>query len=349
MTITLMFTDEEITIEKDIENELSELYYKQYYQNFIDQMELLDNADRFERDDRFFGHFDDQHIQYKVKIGDMGETFLYSKDMHRAYEFLIEFDKKDTGYGIYYGCRAFVCGGNLKDEVMILSQEWETIRGEVCEILNNTFPTKDFSKRFRPTNNTNNNTFWPFWITLDPDEDIIEVAARATRLIAWVYKRYLQMAPKYYTPVVIPSDTSICTVTAFTNAARDTVYRGIRKEFGKEAESGYKKFIHLARKQENGIIQKDGRYEFAYRFVRFTLEGIAATIYLICKEYGMIRTREDGHESIPWEYFDQIFLAPDGDPLSSIRKSYSNGKYRKDFIKRPLQYLMDSGIISSKK
>ena len=342
-------SDIQTQIEDEITTELSNLYFNQYYQNYVNQMESLDDAEGFERDDRFFGHFDDQHIQYKVKIGDKGETFLYSNDKHRAYEFLIEFDKKDTGYGIYYGCRAFVCEGDLRDEVMILSRELDSLRGEVCEILNNTFPTKDFAKRFRPTNNTSNNTFWPFWITLDPDEDIIEVAARATRLIACVYKRYLPMNPKYYTPVAMPSETSIRTVTAFTNDARDTVYRDIRKEFGKEAESGYKKFIHLAKKSENGIIQKDSHYEFAYRFVRFTLEGIAAAIYLICKEYGMIRTREDGHESIPWEYFDQIFLAPDGDPLSSIRKSYSNGKYRKDFIKIPLQNLINSGIISSKK
>lgn len=336
-------------IEDEITTELSNLYFNQYYQNYIDQMESLDNADGFERDDRFFGHFDDQHIQYKVKIGDKGETFLYSKDKHRAYEFLIEFDKEDTGYGIYYGCRAFVCEGDLRNEVMLISREWDSLRGEVCEILNNTFPTKDFARRFRPTNNTSNKTYWPFWITLDPDEDIIEVAARATKLIAWVYKRYLPMNPKYYTPVAIPSDADRITETAFTAAAREEVYRDIRKEFGKKAESGYKKFIHLAKKPENGIILKDGRYEYAYRFVRFTLEGIAATIYLICKEYGMIRTREDGHESIPWEYFDKIFLAADGDPLTSIRKSYSNGKYRKDFMKKPLQYLIDSGIIDSKK
>lgn len=332
-------------IEKQIQDELTKKYYSAYYQSFVDEMQRLEDVEWMERDDSFWGHPDVVHMQYKVKIGKKEETFLYSKDKHRAYEFLVEFDKEDTSYGIYYGCRALVCEGDLRDEVNILTQEWETVRGEVCEILNNTFPTKDYSRRFRVTNNTNDNTFWPFWITLDPDEDIVEVAARATRLIAKVYERYLTMKPQYYNPVKMPTSMTATTTTAFTIVARDNVFKEIRGDYGKEAEANFKKFIRLARKPENNIIQQDTRYEYAYRFIRTTLEGIAATIALICKEYGILRVREDGHESIPWDLFDAIFLAPDGDPLSSIRKSYANGRYRKNFAKEAEYRLVQAGII----
>ena len=43
--------------------------------------------------------------------------------------------------------------------------------------LKNTFPGKFFTHRFKPTNNANNHTYWPFWITLHEDEDIVEGVA----------------------------------------------------------------------------------------------------------------------------------------------------------------------------
>ena len=49
-----------------------------------------------------------------------------------------------------------------------------------------------FTHRFKPTNNANNHTYWPFWITLHEDEDIVEVGARAVRLIRSVYEGYLE-------------------------------------------------------------------------------------------------------------------------------------------------------------
>ena len=53
----------------------------------------------------------------------------------------------------------------------------------------NTFPGKSFTHHFEPTNNANNHTYWPFWITLHKDEDIVEVGTRAVRLIKSVYER----------------------------------------------------------------------------------------------------------------------------------------------------------------
>lgn len=74
----------------------------------------------------------------------------------------------------------------------MFNEEWKDIRYYVTAVLENTFPGKSFTHRFKPTNNANNHTYWPFWITLHEDEDIVEVGARAVRLIRSIYEGYLE-------------------------------------------------------------------------------------------------------------------------------------------------------------
>ncbi len=44
------------------------------------------------------------HLMYKVDT-------LYSKDGHRAYEFLLEYDVYEPTVGIYYGCKGLTLPG----------------------------------------------------------------------------------------------------------------------------------------------------------------------------------------------------------------------------------------------
>ena len=41
--------------------------------------------------------------------------------------------------------------------------------------------------------------YWPFWITLHEDEDIVEVGARAVRLIRSIYEGYLEKGCSWIT------------------------------------------------------------------------------------------------------------------------------------------------------
>ena len=127
------------------------------------KMRLLDEVEDFKADASFHGNKAPHHMMYKLET-------LYSKD----YEPVV---------GIYYGCKGLILDENDKDGMAMFNEEWEDIRYYVTAVLENTFPGKFFTHRFKPTNNANNHTYWPFWITLHEDEDIVEVGARAVRLI----------------------------------------------------------------------------------------------------------------------------------------------------------------------
>lgn len=172
----------------ELERVLGNRLYEQYVERYKTEMEKLSDVEDFVNDNSFHNVSAKYHIMYKLKCGDNGSTRIISKDGNRAYEFLVEFDTKDPEYGIYYGCRGLILGGNQEEEIIKFQKEWLMIRRELTKILNNTFVNKDFSRRFRMTNNVNNKTFWPFWIALYDDEDVTDVATTALRLMANVYR-----------------------------------------------------------------------------------------------------------------------------------------------------------------
>ena len=183
---------------------LKQELWDKYIAPFIKEMDRLNSKEvkGFIKDNTVHGKPLESHIMYRVNLGtDDSPTFLLDvKDRMYKYEFLIEFDTDDAGYGIYYGCRA-VADPSLSEEEMIeqiklISEDWQNIKEETKTLLNNMFPNKKFGDRtFRLTNNAEDNTFWPFWIALGDEEDILDVAVKATKLIANIYvKRYAQNA-----------------------------------------------------------------------------------------------------------------------------------------------------------
>lgn len=325
------------------EEALSDQLYHEYFHAFLDELSKMDSVKDFVRDDRYFGHEDDLHIQYKFRFSN-GETYLMSKDGHRAYEFLIEFDKKDTAYGIYYGCRAYICEGDQAEENKILTEEWNLLRGEASRILNNTFVNKDFSKRFRPTNNAENRTFWPFWITLEPEEDIVAVAARATALIASVYKRFLQMNPKYYHPVLMVEKRSLAEETAFTNDRYEEILSIIRNDYGAEQVKAYKTLFKAF--VEDGYFVRCVKYEKAWKLTgRLKIAGLTKAIHAFCNKYQILKENGKGNaKSIPWEFFDTVILSANEEPITFLRKSYSLAKDNDNFERDAKLMLTDMGL-----
>ena len=71
---------------------------------------------------------------------------------------------------------------------------------ELTEILNNTFPWKNYLKCYKPTDNIWEQRYWLFWVTLNDDEDIIDVAARAVKLMAKTFERCIIKKEEYKAP-----------------------------------------------------------------------------------------------------------------------------------------------------
>lgn len=126
------------------------------------------------------------HMMYRIDP-------IESEDKHRLYEFLIEYNKIKPSEGIYYGCRGITKEGfDHEKEIEIFRQDWENIKVELCTVLNNTFPEKDFSHRFKMTDNANTNTYWLFWISLQEDEDTKDFGVSAVKIIRKVFQKYLE-------------------------------------------------------------------------------------------------------------------------------------------------------------
>lgn len=245
------------------ETEVMNRMFGEYVQKYVERIHSMDKEESYVHDDSFHNIKSHNHIMYKLKVGANGETNLLSRDGNRGYEFLVEFDKDDPEYGIYYGCRGLIYSGDQKEQIDIFLSEWENdIKSEVCAVLNNTFINIDFTNRFQATNNASNKTFWPFWIALGEDEDVVKVAALATKLIANVYRRYLD--GKVLSTV--PIEKKIEKVQArFTNEVYRDTLKAIEKDCGVKAMAQYVAFINAAVKK--GMLVRDDRYEMCWKFV----------------------------------------------------------------------------------
>lgn len=319
----------ESVVDRDFDLEqrkLVELYgeYKAKYVRRIKSLDKLKGV--FVEDNSFNGVKAGHHIMYKFICGEDGSTELRSRDGNRAYEFLVEFDLEDVEYGIYYGCRGLIKGGDQEEQIAILQSEWDDILcAEVCSVLNNTFVDKDFSGRFQKTNNANNRTYWPFWIALYEDEDVVEVAARAVGLIYRVYKRFLEgIIPEKR--IIAPKELLVR--TKYTEKAFEDAIRSLNQECkrfcldGAKAKAVFKRFIRNSEKEgrlgKQGIVV-DLRYEKCWRFNRMSNVQVGFLLAELTERMGVRK----GKEPIPWRYFSGNFISAKDEPLENIRQSHS--------------------------
>ncbi len=311
----------------ELEQRILEELYGEYKAKYVRRIKSLDKLKGvFVEDNSFNGVKAGHHIMYKLLCGKDGSTELRSRDGNRAYEFLIEFDLEDVEYGIYYGCRGLIKGGDQEEQITILQSEWDDVLcGEVCSILNNTFVDKDFSGRFQKTNNANNRTYWPFWIALYEDEDVIDVAARAVGLIYRVYKRFLEGVVPEKRKV---SPKELVVRTRYTEKAFDDAMCMLDKECkqfyldGVKAKAVFKRFIRNSEKEgrigKQGIVI-DQRYEKCWRFNRMSNVQIGFLLAELTERMGVRK----GKEPTPWRYFSGNFISAKDEPLENIRQSHS--------------------------
>lgn len=305
---------------RDIAFEQSEamFLYKDYLSGYKREIHKMKNHPEFKRDDTYHSIKSKHHIMYKYMVNAEGDTEIYSADGNRAYEFLIELDRDEASYGIYYGCRGLVKGGDQKEQNRIFSKEWDEIKYEITEVLNNTFHDKDFSKRFRMTDNANNKTFWPFWIMLYDDEDVVDVAALAVKLIFNVYKRYLD---GIRCTVEAPKPKDVKTKTNYTKQDFNEALKSFKNK------DLFMQFIDNA--IACGYIAKDTRYDVCYKFVdiddgtaAFILRELSFAIGEIKRQSQDGGPREITQDSkIPWTKYEKIFMTSNSRTIKNLRQS----------------------------
>ncbi len=304
-----------------------------YKDKYLQRIRKLDGLKTFVEDNSFNGVKAGHHIMYKLVCDAEGHTELLSKDGNRAYEFLIEFDLEDVAYGIYYGCRGLIKGGDQEEQIARLQSEWDDVLfGETCNVLNNTFVDKEFSGRFQKTNNANNRTYWPFWLSLYEDEDVVDVAALAVRLIFNVYKRYLVDGIVPETKRVVPKSVDVrtrCTQDAFDGALSLLDHESKQLMFDSaKAKAVFKRFIRMAvkegRNRKQGLIE-DTNYEKCWRFYR--IRNVQAG-FLFAELTERMGVRKN-NETVPWRYIPDNFLSEKGEPMENIRQSYVQTSVKK--------------------
>jgi hypothetical protein len=305
------------------------------------------------------GHPTRNHWMYRLAPLDVPGN----PDMH--YEFLIEYDVMEPHVGIYFGCKCISRpGSDHEAAIRIANGHWQELSPIVTTLLNNIFIDIDFTYRFKITNNAENHTFWPFWITLYEDEDIRLVAVEALRKIRHIYECFL--AGETLQPVrLITKPKSVR--TRFTEVA----YRQLLSEWdhmfgnaGVKLEKMPSEVFEsiLSRAIEAGWFIPDTLYgnpSRAYRFAGPPAEGCSDSVgkcsgkrpeaekmhqYYFPKLMEAIRNyiekealsqtdrqlyeSEGKHGNIPWRAITNIFLKNDGTIYeeSNLRNSIRSTK-----------------------
>ena len=223
----------------------------------------------------------ENHIMYRVNLGTIQNPIykICPNGKNYYYEFLIEFDKNNSGYGIYYGCRAII-DYNIECEtnefltiINSIDNEWRDYSGiskdekispiYIKHILNKVFKNKKDYKdpSFIPTNNYSDNTYWPFWIKLHEEEDI-EIAALATKIIANFYyiKNTGKKAFKNYNFLSIEKSKDKRTIYNYTLGIYDKILKELEK---KKCDNVYKHFLQNSLKKN--FIERNDFFEFGWQ------------------------------------------------------------------------------------
>lgn len=300
-------------------------HYSDILQQKFDSLEMLyldDNKPLFRRDDSYNGIHANHHTMYKLDD-------LHNKDNSITYEFLIEFDRNDPCLGIYFGCKGLIKKGDNLEQQKAMIIEWnEHIMSKVLERLDKLYVGKRFDNRFKPTDNANDNTFWPFWISLYEDENILEVAVRTTIIIRDEYKRFIE-GPNYepdktckycLTGIVIDKKYETHSETRFTTESWEALNKPWKVE--ENATINKKRYISKTNEEwaallgkfitgairEGQLTSNVDRYEKAYMF-----EG-SATYFSLMLE--LLVNRMQDERKVPWTLICKQFLDKDGNIYS---------------------------------
>ena len=265
------------------------------------------------------GEKDPRYLMYKIGSMTSGEK-------SRKYEFLIEYDTYLPSQGIYFGCKSITLpGGDHKEEILKADRDWMEIKDLAARRLNNVFVNKDFSSRFKVTDNANNNTYWPFWISLHEDEDVWNVGVRALDIIRQAFKGVsgdnwefdISSGEKIYY-----KDDCNSTETAFTDKAFEMLQTNIKRNVKQCLTKNLRgrddlfldRFLYFLEKAtEKGFLIRNYGYEKAWQLnERFKDTDFTAFSKVLFNFIGQA-TEVVGFK-IPWSNLIRVFMRADETP-----------------------------------
>lgn len=322
-----------------VDNGIDEVLRKKYTdmssKQFKMMMSKLEKEPDFRRDDTFGNQYAQYHIMYKL---DSYETEDNDINCHLTYEFLIEYKITEPSVGIYYGAKVIIqdheCSSSYRNTEITtyLLEQWKNkLASKIVTILNNTFPNSDFSQRIKLTNNANDNTFWPFWISLNSDEDVIQVAARALRIIQRIYTTELKLDPCSK----IEDNKVNNAVTNFTEDSYKAIIRLLSDISRKGEQSNLIKFYESFIKGlcDQKIIKRDPRYEKAWIIAEETwgssqFRQLIVLFFDKAKELNFIN--KEPQDTTPrnyWVCFNRIILNKDNTVMANLAKQQEYANY----------------------
>ena len=285
-----------------------------YVKGLCDNIKKMNTEPDFVRNDYVRGKKADHHIMYKLNCD--GNLWLEGDD-GRKYEFLVEFDKKDFAYGIYFGCKCILNeNADVITQVEDCRKEWDGVRPYMIDALNHTFEDFDFSKRDIPTNNVNDSTYWPFWFRLGENEDVNEVAAVAVRIIMNTYKWFFESKKTPYIKAKKRGrKKNISINTRYTHKAYENVLKEMDdKMYWGHAKVYFENFLELL--TEKGIIEPFRIYEKCWVVNGWENREFVKLIQKFC---GLIR-KERGGVKVSWNLFSPIILTADQEIFGGMNR-----------------------------
>lgn len=313
-------------------------FVHEFTQFYLDKMKQLVGADGFVRDD-IKGDF--YHIIYRYRPDDANEPFKSIGG--RDYDFIIEYHRGKPSEGIYYGIKGEVKSGDLEKQCEQFRCEWPNIfmkdknelqeiyknssgkdifwgynfQLELTEILNNTFPWKNYLKCYKPTDNIWEQRYWLFWVTLNDDEDIIDVAARAVKLMAKTFERCIIKKEEYKAPEDKKNESKKnpqLQKTAFTKEPFGELIEKLNHHLKKLNNHLIDNDINLIEiLKGEGLIEKDERYECCFICTGNNIASFAGELKTIIAEKYTI--------SVPWELVERVILPYTRNPSKGTFKS----------------------------
>lgn len=277
------------------------------------------------------------------------EEQVISADGHRRYDLLLEYDIYHPSHGIYFGCRSTTLPGYYHTlESIKALKEWNAVLPLAIRRLNNVFPEKDFSCRLRDTDNANDRTFWPFWISLHEDESPDDVACVALWILAGAYSDYtvgngpeIEMSEKIsieYPPAK----------TAFTLEAYETFINrlsfnvaAVSSSNSREAniEEAIRLFETLLRGlEEGGVARRNESYESAWCLNENVSDIEFSALIKTFFNYLTILFGCGSPVKAPWLHIIRLFLRHDESPFKEQIKTM---KAQQDTIDKMSRLLTD--------
>lgn len=332
-------------------------YVEEANKRYIRKITLLDKyASDFMRDDTYQKRgsrkLSSHHIMYKI-YDKVNVPYPYvwrhkSESQYTiGYEFLVEYSTEEPSVGIYYGCKGFIVkddelGEGREQLCRKLDAEWNYIKGKVCEVLNNTFSDKDFTRRIRVTDNVNNGNYWPFWITLYDDEEI-DVAVIALKAIKRVYDRYVfsEKGEELHDNTNM-EEKNIETLVAFTQEKYDEILDEISRPLSNHKDYVDKSIIEyfeafLKGAEIENILKVNPLYEKAWQL---QVDNNDFAYLLSCLFEWLSKKVKGFRGTVPWTYMASIFLNKDGMFMGDNLRSSIAKERQKDVDKDRAELLV---------